>query len=114
MDAETVQKWRIYFFPPRSRAGSAAQWRLGPLFYRMGFVKVVKNKAYFKRYQVKFRRQREGKTDYYAWKRVVIQTKKLPHSKGKIQHSEKQPREWEKKKKICEPYIWQGVSIQNI
>ena len=75
MDAETVQKWRIYFFPPRSRAGSAAQWRLGPLFYRMGFVKVVKNKAYFKRYQVKFRRQREGKTDYYAWKRVVIQDK---------------------------------------
>uniref|UniRef100_A0A2K6K7A9 Large ribosomal subunit protein uL18 n=1 Tax=Rhinopithecus bieti TaxID=61621 RepID=A0A2K6K7A9_RHIBE len=31
----------------------------------MGFVKVVKNKAYFKRYQVKFRRRREGKTDYY-------------------------------------------------
>uniref|UniRef100_A0A8C6FLS0 Large ribosomal subunit protein uL18 C-terminal eukaryotes domain-containing protein n=1 Tax=Moschus moschiferus TaxID=68415 RepID=A0A8C6FLS0_MOSMO len=30
----------------------------------MGFVKVVKNKAYFKRYQVKFRRRREGKTDY--------------------------------------------------
>ncbi|KAJ1063086.1 hypothetical protein K5549_012561 [Capra hircus] len=27
----------------------------------MGFVKVVKNKAYFKRYQVKFRRRREGK-----------------------------------------------------
>uniref|UniRef100_A0A8C2NA14 Ribosomal protein L5 eukaryotic C-terminal domain-containing protein n=1 Tax=Capra hircus TaxID=9925 RepID=A0A8C2NA14_CAPHI len=31
----------------------------------MGFVKVVRNKAYFKRYQVKFRRQQEGKTDYY-------------------------------------------------
>uniref|UniRef100_A0A8C9A7B1 Large ribosomal subunit protein uL18 n=1 Tax=Prolemur simus TaxID=1328070 RepID=A0A8C9A7B1_PROSS len=41
----------------------------------MGFVKVVKNKAYFKRYQVKFRRQREGKTDYYAQKRLVIQDK---------------------------------------
>ncbi|OWK10519.1 ROCK2, partial [Cervus elaphus hippelaphus] len=40
----------------------------------MGFVKVVKNKAYFKRYQVKFRR-REGKTDYYARKRLVIQDK---------------------------------------
>ncbi|XP_058034459.1 large ribosomal subunit protein uL18 isoform X2 [Ahaetulla prasina] len=41
----------------------------------MGFVKVVKNKAYFKRYQVKFRRRREGKTDYYARKRLVIQDK---------------------------------------
>ncbi|KAI4533671.1 hypothetical protein MG293_016690 [Ovis ammon polii] len=41
----------------------------------MGFVKVVRNKAYFKRYQVKFRRRREGKTDYYAWKRLVIQDK---------------------------------------
>lgn len=26
--------------------------------FRQGFVKVVKNKAYFKRYQVKFRRRR--------------------------------------------------------
>jgi large subunit ribosomal protein L5e len=41
----------------------------------MGFVKVVKNKAYFKRYQVKFRRRREGKTDYYARKRLVVQDK---------------------------------------
>jgi len=41
----------------------------------MGFVKVVKNKAYFKRYQVKFKRRREGKTDYYARKRLVIQEK---------------------------------------
>jgi len=41
----------------------------------MPFVKVVKNKAYFKRYQVKFRRRREGKTDYYARKRLVIQAK---------------------------------------
>lgn len=71
-----------------------------------GFVKVVKNKAYFKRYQVKFRRRRgilkcfidlfvtiswslfsvlsliwtwyffpEGKTDYFARKRLVIQDK---------------------------------------
>merc|ERR1712149_79021 len=37
--------------------------------------KVVKGKAYFKRYQVKFRRRREGKTDYYARKRLVIQDK---------------------------------------
>ncbi|KAM3929812.1 large ribosomal subunit protein uL18A-like [Leptodactylus fuscus] len=41
----------------------------------MGFVKVVKNKAYFKRYQVKFRRRREGKTDYFAHKRLVVQDK---------------------------------------
>jgi len=38
-------------------------------------VKVVKSKAYFKRFQVKFRRRREGKTDYYARKRLVIQDK---------------------------------------
>jgi len=40
-----------------------------------GFVKVVKCKAYFKRYQVKFRRRREGKTDYHARKKLVIQAK---------------------------------------
>lgn len=36
-------------------------------------MKVVKNKQYFKRYQVKFKRRREGKTDYYARKRLVVQ-----------------------------------------
>ncbi|CAG9532277.1 unnamed protein product [Cercopithifilaria johnstoni] len=41
----------------------------------MGFVKVIKNKAYFKRYQVKFKRRREGKTDYYARKRLTVQDK---------------------------------------
>uniref|UniRef100_A0A8R1XTM6 Large ribosomal subunit protein uL18 n=2 Tax=Onchocerca volvulus TaxID=6282 RepID=A0A8R1XTM6_ONCVO len=41
----------------------------------MGFVKVVKNKAYFKRYQVKLRRRREGKTDYHARKRLTVQDK---------------------------------------
>jgi len=41
----------------------------------MVFVKLVKGKAYFKRYQVKFRRRREGKTDYYARKRLVVQDK---------------------------------------
>jgi len=40
-----------------------------------GFVKVVKNKAYFKRYQVKFKRRREGRTDYYARKRLCVQDK---------------------------------------
>lgn len=42
---------------------------------KMPFVKLVKNKAYFKRFQVKFRRRREGKTDYFARKRLVIQDK---------------------------------------
>jgi len=41
----------------------------------MGFVKVIKSKSYFKRFQVKFRRRREGKTDYYARKRLVAQDK---------------------------------------
>merc|ERR1712080_391128 len=40
-----------------------------------GYVKVIKNRAYFKRYQVKFKRRREGKTDYYARKRLVTQDK---------------------------------------
>lgn len=35
----------------------------------------MKNKAYFKRFQVKFRRRREGKTDYYARRRLVVQEK---------------------------------------
>lgn len=41
----------------------------------MPFVKVVKNKAYFKRFQVKYRRRREGKTDYRARKRLITQDK---------------------------------------
>jgi len=41
----------------------------------MGFVKIVKNKAYFRRFQVKFRRRREGRTDYYARQRLIIQDK---------------------------------------
>ncbi|KAK3697543.1 hypothetical protein QZH41_019782 [Actinostola sp. cb2023] len=40
-----------------------------------GFVKVIKNKAYFKRFQVKFKRRREGKTDYFARKRLITQDK---------------------------------------
>ncbi|KAJ3105266.1 60S ribosomal protein L5 [Phlyctochytrium planicorne] len=39
------------------------------------FVKLVKNKAYYKRFQPKYRRRREGKTDYYARKRLVVQAK---------------------------------------
>merc|ERR1712070_631801 len=49
---------------PKSRPG-----------HTMGFIKVVKNKAYFKRFQVKYKRRREGKTDYYARKRLVSQDK---------------------------------------
>ncbi|EEB06525.2 60S ribosomal protein L5 [Schizosaccharomyces japonicus yFS275] len=35
----------------------------------------VKNSAYFSRYQTKYRRRREGKTDYYARKRLISQAK---------------------------------------
>jgi len=42
---------------------------------KMPFVKVVKNKAYFKRFQVKYRRRREGKTDYRARRQMVLQDK---------------------------------------
>jgi large subunit ribosomal protein L5e len=41
----------------------------------MPFIKVQKSKAYFKRFQVKYKRRREGKTDYRARKRLVAQDK---------------------------------------
>merc|ERR1712183_973270 len=41
----------------------------------MGYIKVIKSRAYFKRFQVKFKRRREGKTDYYARKRLITQDK---------------------------------------
>jgi large subunit ribosomal protein L5e len=41
----------------------------------MAFVKIVKNRSYFIRYQVKYRRRREGKTDYQARRRMIIQDK---------------------------------------
>ncbi|KAN0064360.1 60S ribosomal protein L5 [Thecaphora frezii] len=41
----------------------------------MPFVKTVKSSSYFSRYQVKYRRRREGRTDYYARKRLVSQAK---------------------------------------
>lgn len=47
----------------------------------MGFMKVVKTDAYYSRYQVKFRRRREGKTDYYARRRLVQQDKNKYDSK---------------------------------
>lgn len=41
----------------------------------MPFQKTVKNPAYFSRFQTKYRRRREGKTDYYARKRLISQAK---------------------------------------
>jgi len=41
----------------------------------MGFVKVVKSKAYFKRFQVKFRRRRQGLTDYQQRTKLIRQAK---------------------------------------
>ncbi|GLT56602.1 hypothetical protein SLA2020_296330 [Shorea laevis] len=41
----------------------------------MAFVKAHKTKAYFKRFQVKFKRRREGKTDYRARIRLINQDK---------------------------------------
>ena len=47
----------------------------------MGFVKTVKTTAYFSRYQVKYRRRREGKTDYQARRRLIQQDKNKYESK---------------------------------
>jgi len=41
----------------------------------MAFVKVLKNKSYFKRYQVQKRRRREGKTDFQARRKMIRQDK---------------------------------------
>jgi len=41
----------------------------------MVLVKILKNKAYFKRFQTKYRRRREGKTDYAARRKMVKQPK---------------------------------------
>ena len=47
----------------------------------MAFIKIVKNKAYSSRMQTKNRRRREGKTDYYARRRLVFQEKNKYDSK---------------------------------
>ncbi|EPE29746.1 Translational machinery component [Glarea lozoyensis ATCC 20868] len=39
------------------------------------FTKLVKNSAYYSRYQTKYKRRRSGKTDYYARKRLITQAK---------------------------------------
>merc|ERR1712168_247710 len=55
---------------------TVATWHLGTdQLEKMGFRKVIKNRAYFKRFQVKFKRRRDGRTDYYARKRLVTQDK---------------------------------------
>jgi len=41
----------------------------------MAFLKIVKNKSYFSRYQVKYRRRREGKTNYARRYALIIQDK---------------------------------------
>ncbi|XP_047336178.1 60S ribosomal protein L5-1-like [Impatiens glandulifera] len=41
----------------------------------MVFIKAQKSRAYFKRFQVKFKRRREGKTDYRARIRLINQDK---------------------------------------
>jgi len=41
----------------------------------MAFLKVVKNKSYYSRFQVKYRRRREGKTNYARRYSMVIQDK---------------------------------------
>jgi large subunit ribosomal protein L5e len=41
----------------------------------MPFVKVIKDKAYFKRFQVKFARRRSGHTDYAARHKLITQDK---------------------------------------
>ncbi|KAK3420772.1 hypothetical protein EUGRSUZ_G01605 [Eucalyptus grandis] len=41
----------------------------------MAFVKALKSRAYFKRYQVKYKRRRDGKTDYRARIRLINQDK---------------------------------------
>lgn len=41
----------------------------------MAFMKVGKSKSYFKRFQVQYRRRREGKTDYHRRTRLIIQDK---------------------------------------
>ncbi|RYP29397.1 hypothetical protein DL767_006737 [Monosporascus sp. MG133] len=41
----------------------------------MAFHKLVKSSAYYSRFQTKYKRRREGKTDYYARKRLITQAK---------------------------------------
>jgi Ribosomal large subunit proteins 60S L5, and 50S L18 len=46
----------------------------------MGAVKTLKNKAYHKRFQTKWRRRREGKTDYHRRAKLIVQDKRKYNS----------------------------------
>ncbi|KAL9536348.1 hypothetical protein SMMN14_01182 [Sphaerulina musiva] len=59
------------FSPSPARSSTASP----PPTDTMPFTKLVKNSAYFSRYQVKYKRRRSGKTDYYARKRLITQAK---------------------------------------
>lgn len=60
---------RVRLLPPRSCADALFRER------SQVFGKVVKNKAYFKRYQVKYKRRRDGKTDYRQRLKLTRQDK---------------------------------------
>lgn len=47
----------------------------------MAFVKILKNKSYFKRYQVQKRRRRQGKTDFQARRKMIRQDKNKYNNK---------------------------------
>jgi len=47
----------------------------------MGLLKILKNKSYFKRYQVQKRRRREGKTDFQARRKMIRQDKNKYNNK---------------------------------
>nr|UXY87988.1 60S ribosomal protein L5 [Cryptomonas curvata] len=46
----------------------------------MKSLKILKGKSYYSRFQVKWRRRREGKTDYYFRKRIISQDKRKYNS----------------------------------
>jgi large subunit ribosomal protein L5e len=46
----------------------------------MAPTRTLKNKAYHKRFQTKWRRRREGKTDYARRNRLVVQDKRRYNS----------------------------------
>ncbi|OJK04809.1 hypothetical protein ASPACDRAFT_49182 [Aspergillus aculeatus ATCC 16872] len=64
--SEAFHKVSPRIFPPSSFAANVDN---------SPFHKQVKNSAYYSRYQTKYRRRREGKTDYYARKRLITQAK---------------------------------------
>merc|ERR1719359_789012 len=53
----------------------------GKLKAKKSLVKVLKNKSYFKRYQVQKRRRRQGKTDFQARRKMIKQDKNKYNNK---------------------------------